>query len=842
MTVGSKDSVLIIGGGVSGMSAARILDSLDIKVHLVEKSDHLGGKVREWACMATDKCQYCGACLGPELVDRMYHLKNTMIYLECQVTGINKKNDGFRIAIKGKTNTDIDVKAILLANGLDLFNPGDLKNFEYDKNCVITTARLNTILRKEGLPEILSHNKSPSIAFIQCVGSRNREIGLDYCSQVCCKTSLRQANKILHLIPDASITMFHMDLQILGKMFRNQFHMLENRLMMIQGIPAKILTSTENGRLKILHEDPETGLRTSHDFDMVVLAVGMKASPDTKTIAEKLGIETGEWGFIYNDNTTYQRGIFSAGTVNGPMDILTAVEQGVAAANEISRLIKKPGQPSKKNIVVLGGGEEGRRVSSAMADGEYNIIFLDEESNAYDNDRDINVYLGCRLVEISGTAGQFHISVESEEKEIVIDAAAVIVANGTQKKSLSSDKVIPHSNSIIPLSQFHRTYNNNDEIPENITFWLDHNGPEWKNNSRKVLLLAVDLSENGKNVSIILEKMLVHGLKGQRIYDRARRSGIKFLRVSSPSDVDVKQEDATLKIEVKEATLSGISVNVPCDLLIVPETVNPCSNNSIYANLLNDTVDEEDFMQSPNIRHRRIGSPRKGVFFAGSCHDETDESDLKHETRVIKASIDLLVSDSDENENTAVIDKGKCARCLTCFRICPHHAIVLDDQQPFIKKEACFGCGLCISSCPSVAIFKEQDRDDKEREKSLSETIVFACERSAFLAEKDLRRENSDINGYTVIPIDCTCSLDSRIIMECLFKGASRIMVMGCHKDNCRSMIGDRHAYAKISRVLNETGISPSVLTYHPIAANEPVRLGQLIQNKSLDQKEATNG
>jgi heterodisulfide reductase subunit A len=524
------------------------------------------------------------------------------------------------------------------------------------------------------------------------------------------------------------------------------------------------------------------------------------------------------------------------------MDSITAIEQGIAAAHDISRLLKGSEKPSKKNIAILGRGEEGRKVSSAMADGEYNIILLDEETNDYENNKDITIHSGCRLKEISGTVGQFHISAESEDNKIDINVAALIVANGIQSKSLSSEKLIPRNDSVISLSQFHQNFNNYDELPENISFWMDHIGPEWKENSRKILLLAVDLRDKGKDVTIIMEKMLVHGLEGQRIYDRARKSGVKFLRVSSPPDVNVKQEETTLKINVKEATLSGIMVNVPCDLLIVPETVQPCSNNTLYADLLDDIVDEEGFMQSPNIRHRRTGSPRRGIFFAGSCHDETDESDLEHEIRVIKASIDLITSDSVESENTAVIDKGKCARCLTCFRICPHHAIILDDQQPFIKKEACLGCGLCVSSCPSVAIFKERDTDAKEQEKSLSETIVFACERSAFLAEKDFHRENPDINGYTVIPIDCVCSLDTGDIMEYLLIGAARIMVMGCHKDNCRSMIGDRHAHTKISRVLNETGISSSVLTYHPVAANESVRLGQLIKNTISDQKEATHG
>ena len=158
----SQPNVLILGGGVAGMSAAKILDSYGVNVHLIEKSGHLGGKAYDWACMATDECQYCGACLSAELVDHITLLGRTKVYLESEATKIRPDKNGFKVDIKGKEKSEIDVRAILIATGLDLFDPSDsAESFEYNSDRVITTAELNGILKEERLLEVLSQKQSP---------------------------------------------------------------------------------------------------------------------------------------------------------------------------------------------------------------------------------------------------------------------------------------------------------------------------------------------------------------------------------------------------------------------------------------------------------------------------------------------------------------------------------------------------------------------------------------------------------------------------------------------------------------------------------------------------------
>jgi len=835
MNQNGRKSVLIIGGGVAGMSAAKVLGTQDINVHLVEKKDYLGGNAFDWACMATDKCEYCGACLSPELVDQVNQSTNVTIYNGCRINDLKKTDDGYHVSIKGSKEAEIDVHAVIISTGFDPFDPDDLEFFEYNKKVVITTQELNAILKKEALSETLHNNSSPSIAFIQCVGSRNREIGLDYCSQVCCKTAARFSNKILHLIPDASITIFHMDFQTCGKMFRTQVDSLGDRVRLIQGIPGKVL-SGEGDQLKLIQEDITTGSRMAFDFDLVVLTIGMKSGNDNAEIADKLNLNQDRWGFI-NDPELKKNNVYSIGSIREPMDIITAMEQGFSVACELLCDLDIPGVNMSREIAVLGKRQDGRVVAKTMTEAGHNVHLL-EDGNGGKVPEGIKLYADSRITGISGSAGQFHISTRSGNRTNHIDVEAIIVANGMDQIPLSDENIFPENNNIISLSVFKEQLIG--EI-NNIVFWLDHAGPEWKSNSRKVLTSSIELAKAGKSVSIIMEKMLVNGLDGHKLYDKARNQAIKFLRVTSPADVKINNNGNGLNLEINEATLAGVTLNVPCEVLVVPEQVKPSSDNYLLARFIKQETDAEGFLQHPNPRHRRVGSTRRGIYYAGACHDETDDNDLSHEIKVIKSFITLIPHGTLNKAACAEIDRNKCGQCLTCFRVCPHGAIILKGHKPpMVVEDACFGCGLCVTICPAVAISRKNQNTPTE-EVELSETVIFGCKRSAILAEKASQQSEGKQSGYKIIPIDCACSLDSREVMEQLLGGVKKIMVITCHSGNCQSMQGNSSTRAKITKIFNDTGISPSTLTVYSIAANEPVKIKKLIKEAVMEHKEKTN-
>lgn len=837
--------VLILGGGIAGMSAAKMLAAADLMVHLVEKETRIGGKAGQWACMATDHCQNCGACLSAELADQTHRLPNVSLHTQTSVSQIVRISDGFTATLTGKTSTELNVDAVLLATGFELFDPTGFQSLGYGRlPGVITTAQLNGALKDGTLPQLLPEASEPAIAFIQCVGSRNREIGRDYCSQVCCKTALRQADKLLHLIPAAHISIFHMDLQIIGKEFRTQSCGLAQRVNLLQGVPAEILTGRSENKLTVIGEDVESGSRKAHHFDLVVLAVGMGPPKESLELMKTLGLSVADWGFAKNQDQTAHQGIYLAGTVQAPMDILSSQAQAAASANQIIHDLIDYGSSSK--IAVLGRGIEGRTAALALAEHNFSTLFIDQGQNTPAMPEKITHFPQSTLKSIQGFFGNFHLEFERFQEDQSVAVDAVVIADGTEKtapKVTATLKDIKSESSVISLSDFEaRIKADRSEAPSNIVFWIDHSLPEWKENCRKVLTLADKLAEQKKSVTILMEKMLVNGLYGQRRYDQARAKGVKFLRVVQANQPMIGQTDTGLTITIKEATLPTVDLEIHSDLLVISDQITPRKETPVLSEKLNIACDKEGFLQPANVRHRPVGSPRKGIFFVGSCHDETDAADLAQEINNVRAELMLLNGGALKGENAPQIKEGHCVRCLTCLRICPHGAITLTAfRQPAIVPQACFNCGLCVANCPAEAIDPLKIPLPQSAAQSPPHTVVFACERSGALAAGEAHQMGFiGQEEIEVTPVSCAARINVETLLQPLVNGSKRVMIATCHAGNCRSTVGPENAAAKVTRIFTETCLPATMLSYHSIAANEPAAFAALINEDRSDKKGET--
>ncbi|MBU1053789.1 MAG: hydrogenase iron-sulfur subunit [Proteobacteria bacterium] len=833
----STPSVLVVGGGVAGMAAAKTLDDFGISVHLVEKRAYLGGKAFDWACMATNECQNCGACLSAELTDKIDNLKNTTIHLKSSIAGIKKNIEGFETALNNESSDTISTNAVLLATGMTPFDASKLPDLGYGVyDQVITTADLNNLLKQERLKEILPDNPSPAIAFIQCVGSRNREQGRDYCSQVCCKTAMRQANKILNDIPEAQITVFNIDLQVIGKEFRTQAAYIKSHINLIQGVPGKILSDHEKEKLTVIHEHPETGARTARHFDLIVLAVGIGPCMEIDDIAQQLDVKPDQWGFV--DSDALPPGIYAAGVVQGPTDILSAKDQGIIAANKIIQDLNiSPETEKKASIVVLGESKDSGTICQSLAKDGWQVLQLNTGNQQSPEIPGVKSFTGVSLRSVKGTVGQYELSFIIDEHKHCVKAAAIIVASDTQ---MVADTDIVNSDKIQSLSQFINIIENTPaKMPKTVAFWLDRHGQEWKDQARTCLNLAITLAEKESTAVIIMEKMLVHGLEGNKLYNNARNKGVRFLRVNDPAQVSIATDNSNVVLEMNEATLPGIRLTLECDMLVIPEIIGLPVGASEIAGILRQQCDVEGFLQSANVRHRNVGSPRRGIFFIGSCHDETDKTDTKREIKAVKASLEALVNRDVKTKLLPAINENKCARCLTCYRVCPHSAVIIkNNYRPVIVPDACFGCGICVSHCPAEAIAVVGESDFVSLEKTAPETVIFACERSGELALKSAKNMGifSDENSK-IIHVPCAGRIGEAMMLQQLLNGAKRVIIAACHEGNCRSLKGNKFAAEKANLIVKYTGLPETTIRHFSVAANEPVKIARIISTSVLDKE-----
>lgn len=837
----SLKNVIIVGGGVAGMAAAKTLNDNHIHAHLVESRDRFGGHAADWACMATDTCQSCSACLGNEAAAQINDLPYVAAYLNSRITGVSKQADRFEADIEGEETQKVQADDIIIATGFIPAEPQGLMGDAWRRlPNVVTTAELNAMFREQVLDDRFKNSTGPPrIGFVQCVGSRNREIGRDYCSQVCCKISMRQINKLLHLYPEAEITCFYIDLQIIGKETRTFFKTLEERVRLIQGVPFEVFDDREKDAVSVISEDTANSGRKLSHFDMLVLSGGLHDNKSVHPMAEDLGLKTDDFGFLSDEKIAEGGRVWIAGTAQGPMDIQGARQQGVGAARRIIQKYHKQTASGAKVAVIGDGpaaaGLSDRLVSSGFKVSRYIHAGGKPKKEGGENAGDPVVL--NRILSVTGSAGQFEVNHETAGKVQKDHVMAVAVADALDRHSPAFDFGVSEER-IITLSRFERmAETQTDELPESITFRLDHNGPENKSNAGNVLALATCLAQEAKKVTVIMNKMLVPGADGQRKYDRARQLGVRFLRVERPEDVRLQENSDRLVILLKEKTFGFAELSFECDLLVLPEVIKPSNAFAQVAAALKEPLDREGLYQVNNVRYLPVKGLKKGLFYLGECHDETDEAQVSAQTDwIVTEILDLADGIKAPPESDIRINPIRCRKCLTCYRVCPHGAIVIDVKTPSVIPSNCVGCGLCISSCPALAIESQTVADANLIESSIPQQFtVFACERSGLLAAEKAE-SRSDINLQAV---PCVCRISENVLLKALEK-CGRVVLSGCHDGNCRSHKGSKKALQRVERIKKMPGIHPDSIYWFPVAANESERFEQFIE-KTIGGNHAVN-
>ena len=242
---------------------------------------------------------------------------------------------------------ELEVGAIIVAPGFEKFDAALKSEYGYGRlPNVITSAEFELLNRGDGLTDghILMENGEPptSIAFLQCVGSRDTTVGRGYCSSVCCMYATKEAVIAKEHDPRLEPTIFFMDMRSFGKEFDRYIERAEHEYG-IRFVRSRIdSVERENGKLILKYEN-EAGAFAREEFDLVVLSVGLTVDDDTKAMLERLGLEADKYDFAasppFHPTDTSHPGVFAAGAVAGPKDIPESVTQASAAAAQAAAAV-----------------------------------------------------------------------------------------------------------------------------------------------------------------------------------------------------------------------------------------------------------------------------------------------------------------------------------------------------------------------------------------------------------------------------------------------------------------------------------------------------------------------
>lgn len=252
--------------------------------------------------------------------------------------------------------TKLNVGAIIVSTGFDLFDSTRIPTYGYGRHKnVVTALELERLLCASGPTG--GHLIRPSdgkiprrIAFIQCVGSRDRRFGTTYCSSICCKYSVKDAVLIKEHEPNTAVSIFYIDLRAFGKGFQEFVNRAKSEygVRFVRSSPGEIMEVAATKNLTIWFEDTVAGRIENQEFDLVVLCPALIPRHDAGELAKVLGAETDEYGFFKAANIltspvdTTVPGIFVCGYALGPKtgDIPDSIMQGSATAARVAETLE----------------------------------------------------------------------------------------------------------------------------------------------------------------------------------------------------------------------------------------------------------------------------------------------------------------------------------------------------------------------------------------------------------------------------------------------------------------------------------------------------------------------
>jgi len=330
-------SALVVGGGISGMTAARNLSKQGYFAHLIEKSDALGGQAMN--LYKTWDGEDVQAKLA-ELVQEVASDPNINILTGSRV----KKVDGFvgnfktTIDMAGKEQV-IDHGVAVIATGAQEFKPNQ---YLYGKDPRVLTG---LELDRKFIDNTLSVDDIQSAVFIQCVGSRIKE--RPYCSKVCCTHSVKNALALKERKPDMEVFVLYRDLRTYGLREALYRKAREKGVVFIRYDVNKPLTvSNKNKELAIQCFSTMFQREMEIKPDLLVLATAV-IPPQDNPLAALFKVPLNEDGFFVEAHVKLQpidfatKGVYVCGLAHSPKPVDEAVAQGLGAAARAGTFLSK---------------------------------------------------------------------------------------------------------------------------------------------------------------------------------------------------------------------------------------------------------------------------------------------------------------------------------------------------------------------------------------------------------------------------------------------------------------------------------------------------------------------
>ena len=338
--------VLIVGAGPAGLAAAHALASVGQRAILVEKEQKLGGApILSGYAKLVPSGEWAKDAIGG-MVGRVEQNSLVSVHRNSRIAKFEGEPGNFTARLSN--GTTIEAGAAILTTGFTHFDSVNKPEWGFGTfPDVVTTTQVEQMISSGRGIRCPSDGRKPQrVAILLCVGSRDRQIGREWCSKICCTVSCNIAMEIREELPDCHVYIYYMDIRTYG--LNETYYWKSQEEFKVKYIKARIAEVTSDGhKLIVKGEDTLVKRPITIPFDMVVHAIGMDPNVENKSLAGIFGVALQEHGHIGRGSSygalgeTSRPGVFVAGAATGPETIDDSIAQGKAAAMAAFALVSR---------------------------------------------------------------------------------------------------------------------------------------------------------------------------------------------------------------------------------------------------------------------------------------------------------------------------------------------------------------------------------------------------------------------------------------------------------------------------------------------------------------------
>ncbi|RLB55138.1 MAG: heterodisulfide reductase subunit A [Deltaproteobacteria bacterium] len=347
-----QDRVLVIGGGVTGLSAALAAAAAGKQVDLVEREQQLGGFANKLHKIFPRDAEVA-AYPGPDvdsLLARVAEHDNITVHLGATVTRISGAPGAFEVTVGGDGGEQsLASDAVVVAAGWQPYDAAKIEHLGYGRGPDVITNVEFEQLAKQGKIARPSDGKVPeSVLFVQCAGSRDPQ-HLPYCSNLCCPATLKHITYLKEQSPETVCYVLYKDIRAPGH-YEQIFEQVQRQGAIFVKADVERVEPQQAGGASVSAQDLLLGEPLQVEVDLVVLAIGMvpvTLDSDVLNLTYRQGPELPEREggfpnshFICFPYETQRTAIYAAGAVRTPMDLATCVDDGTGAAAKALQAIE----------------------------------------------------------------------------------------------------------------------------------------------------------------------------------------------------------------------------------------------------------------------------------------------------------------------------------------------------------------------------------------------------------------------------------------------------------------------------------------------------------------------